>query len=65
VTFVDNPDQIKKVEVFVDFESVAIADQSPFNFDIPLPGKDKFTVNVEFTSANGVKNSARAFVLVQ
>ena len=62
-TFADNPDQIKKVEVFVDFESVAISNQPPFDFDIPLPGKDKFTVNVEFTSANGVKNAARAFLV--
>jgi len=60
---VDNPEQLKIVEVFVDFESIAIETVVPFNYVIEDTGKDKYTLNVEFTSKEGVKNAARAYVI--
>ncbi|MBI5010212.1 MAG: hypothetical protein HZB98_11330 [Bacteroidia bacterium] len=59
----DNPDQISSVTFFNDFDIVNEDTVPPFIYDFRYtPGK-KFTLNVEFKSKTGVKNSVRAYLI--
>jgi arylsulfatase A-like enzyme len=62
ITFADNPDQIAFVTFYKDFSKVAEIKDAPFIYDLICKKGEKFTLNVEFTSKNGIKNSVRAFL---
>jgi hypothetical protein len=59
----DNPEQIASVAFFNDFNLLKEVSAPPFMFDFQCtPGK-KFTLNVEFKSKTGVRNSVRAYLI--
>ncbi len=59
----DNPEQIASITIFNDFDKVKENISPPFLYDFHgTPGK-KFTLNVEFKSKTGVKNSVRAYLI--
>ena len=62
VPFADNSSQIAEVEFFKDFETVGRKNNPPYEFEFTLDEKDNFTLNVEFTSKEGVKNAARVYL---
>lgn len=61
----DNPERIASVEIFKDFQSVAKISNPPFDYTFTSDTKEKFTLNAEFTSKTGVKNSVRAYLSVE
>ena len=61
----DNPERIASVEIFKDFQSVAKISNPPFEYMLTSDTKEKFTLNAEFTSKTGVKNSVRAYLSVE
>ncbi|HUX94708.1 MAG TPA: sulfatase-like hydrolase/transferase [Bacteroidales bacterium] len=65
IPFADNPDQIASVSIYRDFKRVAEIRESPFIYDLACEKDEKFTLNVEFTSKTGVKNSARAYLKIE
>ena len=60
-----NPDEIQTVSIFKDFVKIAELNDKPFIYSMPCKSGEKFTLNVEFTSKTGVKNSARAYLKVE
>jgi len=63
--FADNPEQISSVTFFSDFDMIKEVSMPPFRYDFRCtPGK-KFTLNVEFKSKTGVKNSVRAYLIAE
>ena len=58
----DNIDQLKRVDIYLDFEKIETKYNPPFDFYINPPKKGKYTLNVEFTSKKGIKNAARAYL---
>jgi arylsulfatase A-like enzyme len=62
IPFADNPDQIASITVYKDFKRVAEIKESPFIYDFLCNKGEKVTLNVEFTSKTGVKNSVRAYL---
>lgn len=63
--FADNAELIKQVTYFIDFKTVAINDESPYNFEYTFDEPGSYTINVEFTDVNGIKNSSRVQVVVE
>ena len=59
----DNPEQILSVSFFNDFDLLKEVTTSPFRFDFQCTPGEKFTLNVEFKSKTGVKNSVRAYLI--
>ena len=59
----DNPEQIASVTFFSDFDLVEEVSAPPFRFDFQCSPGEKFTINVEFKSKTGVKNSVRAYLI--
>jgi len=57
--FADNPELIAQVDYFIDFEKVETIKSSPYNFKHHFEQPGSYTLNVEFTDKNGVKNSSR------
>ncbi|HBQ82457.1 MAG TPA: hypothetical protein DD745_06220, partial [Bacteroidales bacterium] len=62
IPFADNPDQIASITVYKDFRRVTEIKEPPFIYDFICNKGEKFTLNVEFTSKKGVKNSVRAYL---
>ena len=58
----DNPEQIASVAFFNDFDLLKEVSAPPFRFDFQCPPGKKFTLNVEFKSKTGVRNSVRAYL---
>lgn len=58
----ENPENIASVKIFKDFKVIAETSQPPFIIELPCTRSEKFTLNVEFTSKTGVKNSVRAYL---
>ena len=65
IPFADNTDQIETIEIFDDFQLLATSNNDPWTFSIDQMSKGKHTLNVEFTSKNGVKNSVRAYLHIK
>ncbi len=61
----DNPEEIRAVTIYKDFLKIAELNDRPFIYTMPCNSGEKFTLNVEFTSKTGVKNSARAYLLIE
>ncbi len=61
--FADNPGQIASVTFFRDFDPVKEITAPPFLFELQCAPGEKFTLNVEFKSRTGVKNSVRAYLI--
>lgn len=61
--FADNPEQIASVAYFNDFDLIKEDTVPPFNLDLQSIPEKKFTLNVEFKSKTGVKNSVRAYLV--
>jgi arylsulfatase A-like enzyme len=61
--FADNPEQIESVAYFNDFDLIKEDTVPPFNLDLQSIPEKKFTLNVEFKSKTGVKNSVRAYLV--
>ncbi len=61
----DNPEDIAAIEVFKDFQKVAETRHFPFEAELPANRSDKFTLNVEFISKKGVRNSVRAYLTIE
>lgn len=59
----DNPEQIASVAFYNDFDLVKEVSAPPFRFDFQCSPGEKFTLNVEFKSKTGVKNSVRAYLI--
>jgi len=58
---VDNPEQLREVIVYRNFTKIAESDKAPFHMELrPAPGT--FTLNVEFISKSGIRNSVRTQV---
>ncbi|MFW5830845.1 MAG: sulfatase-like hydrolase/transferase [Prolixibacteraceae bacterium] len=63
--FADNPDQIEKVEVFKDFEKVKTIEEPPFEFEMNAPEGGYYSLNVSYTTKDGVTNTTRALIQVE
>ena len=61
----DNPEEIKSVTIYKDFRKVAEIGEPPFIYNLQGKPSEKFTLNVEFTSKTGVKNSVRAYLQIE
>lgn len=61
----DNPESISTVEIFKDFKSIAKISNSPYTFRFTTETTERFTLNAEFTSKTGVKNSVRAYLSIE
>ncbi|NMC36703.1 MAG: sulfatase-like hydrolase/transferase [Bacteroidales bacterium] len=61
----DNPESIGTVEIFKDFKSVAKISNPPYAFRFTSETTERFTLNAEFTSKTGIKNSVRAYLSVE
>jgi hypothetical protein len=59
----ENPEQITSVAFYNDFDLVKEDTIPPFNLDLQCIRGKKFTLNVEFKSKTGVKNSVRAYLI--
>ena len=60
----DNLELLERVEFFLDFESVYVADTAPFNWSHQIDTPGNYTLNAEFTDVNGIKNSSRLQITV-
>lgn len=61
----DNPEMISSLTVFHDFKIVAEISQPPFMIEFPCAESEKYTLNIEFKSKTGVKNSVRAYLQIE
>ncbi|MDA0194506.1 MAG: sulfatase-like hydrolase/transferase [Bacteroidetes bacterium] len=62
--FLDNPEMLKSITVFMDFESNEISEDL-HDFTIITPESGRHSLNVEFEHLSGIRNSARIDLIIE